>query len=151
MKINLIYFSNNGFWKNTETNVIEEITVLNIAVLKEKLFPATNTNIPPYSITNIPPCSIKFPVTLTEKPPLTGGTKTFDTITAYQIYLNSLSVNGSVDAVPTLWKKIGSEDKGFRVGFNKFDISIKQNKVVSSNIKGALEIKKFVYPEQIIL
>lgn len=127
------------FEKNTETNVIEEIIVANINELKTKLFPANNSS--------IPPCSIKFPVTLTEKPPLTGGTKTFETITEYQIYLNSLSVNGSLDAVPTLWKKIGSADKGFRVGFQKFDITFKQSKVLSSNIKGSLEIKKFVYPQ----
>lgn len=43
------------------------------------------------------------------------------------------------------WKTIGSTD-GFRIGFESFDISFKQNKVVSSNIKGALEIKKFKYP-----
>ena len=45
----------------------------------------------------------------------------------------------------TLWTNIGSSD-GFKVGFSQFDISFKQNKVISSNIKGALEIKKFVYP-----
>lgn len=43
----------------------------------------------------------------------------------------------------TLWKKIGSSNKGFKIGFNKFDISFKQNKVIGSNIKGQLEIEKF--------
>ena len=43
----------------------------------------------------------------------------------------------------TLWKTIGSSNKGFKIGFNKFDISFKQNKVIGSNIKGALEIEKF--------
>ncbi len=43
------------------------------------------------------------------------------------------------------WANIGSND-GFRVGFESFDIQFKQNKVLSSNIKGAMEIKKFVYP-----
>ncbi|PKP15714.1 MAG: hypothetical protein CVU07_09245, partial [Bacteroidetes bacterium HGW-Bacteroidetes-23] len=38
-------------------------------------------------------------------------------------------------------------DNGFKIRFNRFDITFKQNKVISSNIKGALEIKKFVYPE----
>lgn len=132
-----LHFPITIFEKNSVTKVIEEVIVVDINELKTKLFPNNST----------PPCSIKFPVTLTELSPLTGGTKTFDTITDYQIYLNSLSVNDSVDTLPTLWKKIGSADKGFRVGFNKFDITFKQNKVVSSNIKGALEIKKFVYPQ----
>ncbi|WP_130735947.1 hypothetical protein [Flavobacterium sp. J27] len=45
------------------------------------------------------------------------------------------------------WFIIGSETTGFKIGFSKFDIIFKQNKVISSHIKGALEIKKFVYPE----
>ncbi len=45
-----------------------------------------------------------------------------------------------------LWANIGSND-GFRVGFESFDIQFKQNKVLSSSIKGAMEIKKFVYPD----
>ena len=45
-----------------------------------------------------------------------------------------------------LWAKIGSSG-GFRIGFKKFDITFKQSKVTSSNIKAALEIKKFVHPE----
>ena len=44
------------------------------------------------------------------------------------------------------WAKIGSND-GFKVGFEHFDINFKQNKVISSSIKGAMEIKKFVYPQ----
>ena len=44
----------------------------------------------------------------------------------------------------TLWANIG--DDGFRVGFKHFDIQFKQNKVISSNIKGAMEIPRFVYP-----
>ncbi len=127
------------FEKNTETNVIEEIVVHDLTELKNKLFPS--------GATSASPCSLKFPVALTEKPPLTGGTKTFETITDYQAYLSTLSVDGSVDAIPTMWKKVGSADKGFRVGFNTFDITFKQDKVVSSNIKGALEINKFVYPQ----
>lgn len=53
----------------------------------------------------------------------------------YQSFVTELYDN-------TLWKTIGSEKKGFKVGFNKFDITFKQNKVVNSNIKGALEIPK---------
>lgn len=131
-----ILFPVTVFEKNVETNVLEEIVVYNISELKVKLFP---------SASNIPPCSIKFPITLTEIAPLTGGIKTFDTITAYQVYLKSLTVNGSLDAVPTLWKKIGGEN-GFRIGFNSFDISFHQNKVISSNISALLEIPKFKYP-----
>lgn len=43
-----------------------------------------------------------------------------------------------------LWANIG--DNGFRVGFKRFDIEFKQNKVLSSSIQGALEIPKFIYP-----
>lgn len=126
--------------KNEETLEIEDVEVLNIADLKSKLFPATST-------ADIPPYSFKFPISLTEKAPLTGGTKTFKSATEYQLYLNSFPNDNGVDAVPTLWKTIGSADKGFRVGFNKFDLTFKQNKVINSNIKGVLELnKKFKYP-----
>ena len=121
------------FQTNEVTSVVEQIKVLDLDELKSKLFPNSTTSIPPYSFA--------FPLTLTEKAPLNGGTKTFTTAVAYQAYLKSLP-NGN-DAVPTLWKTIGSEDKGFKIGFEKFDITFKQNKVISSNIKGALEIKKF--------
>lgn len=52
---------------------------------------------------------------------------------------------GSVTGNNTLWANIGGSDS-FRLGFRHFDIQFKQNKVISSNIKGAMEIKKFVYP-----
>jgi hypothetical protein len=45
----------------------------------------------------------------------------------------------------TLWAKLGASG-GFELGFKSFDIKFKQNKVESSNIAGALKIKKFVYP-----
>lgn len=44
-----------------------------------------------------------------------------------------------------MWFKMGGES-GFKIGFNHFDISFKQNTIVSSNIKAELEVKKFVYP-----
>lgn len=44
-----------------------------------------------------------------------------------------------------MWFKLGNS---FKVGFNKFDITFKQNRVISSNIKGALEIKKFKQGDQ---
>ncbi|KOS04789.1 hypothetical protein AM493_01065 [Flavobacterium akiainvivens] len=45
-----------------------------------------------------------------------------------------------------LWFNIGGEN-GFRAGFTSFDINFHQSKVTSSSVKGALEIKKFVYPD----
>lgn len=72
-------------------------------------------------------------------------------ISGYNILIGTEGgVSGTVALVGlggdnTLWANIGSSD-GFKVGFSQFDISFKQNKVISSNIKGALEIKKFVYP-----
>lgn len=42
------------------------------------------------------------------------------------------------------WFKLGKNpDKAWRLGFNKFDITFKQNAVTASNIKAALEIPKF--------
>lgn len=58
------------------------------------------------------------------------------------IGLEALNTNNSVGETDYMWFKIGGE-KGFKLGFNKFDITLKQNKVVGSNIKGALEIPKF--------
>lgn len=134
------------FEKNESTNVIEEVTISEVeglTLLKLKLFPPNNTS--------IAPCSLKFPITVNLLPISTGETLTFDTITSYQEFLNSFSPPDTPpDTVPTFWKKIGSADKGFRVGFNRFDISLKQNKVVSSNIKGKLEIEKFVYPQDAV-
>jgi hypothetical protein len=43
------------------------------------------------------------------------------------------------------WVKLG-ESSGFELGFSSFDITFKQNKVVSSNISAAMKIAKFVYP-----
>ncbi|MXN92322.1 hypothetical protein GR160_13925 [Flavobacterium sp. Sd200] len=44
-----------------------------------------------------------------------------------------------------LWFNIGNEN-GFKIGFNAFDITFKQSKVISSRIRAALEVKKFKYP-----
>lgn len=44
-----------------------------------------------------------------------------------------------------LWVKLG-ESSGFELGFSSFDITFKQNKVLSSNISAAMKIAKFVYP-----
>ncbi|KAF2082120.1 hypothetical protein [Flavobacterium sharifuzzamanii] len=56
------------------------------------------------------------------------------------IGLESLIVGNPVSETDYMWFKLGNS---FKVGFNKFDISFKQNRVISSNIKGALEIPKF--------
>ena len=72
-------------------------------------------------------------------------------ISGYNILIGTEGgVSGTVALVGlggdnTLWVKVGSSN-GFKLGFKEFDITFKQNKVTSSNIKGALEIKKFVYP-----
>jgi hypothetical protein len=81
----------------------------------------------------------KFPLKLT---PAGQTTIEIPNQQVFRDYITNmvLSENG------TLWFGIGKSN-GFLVGFNKFDITFKQNKVISSNIKGALEIKKFVYPE----
>jgi hypothetical protein len=45
------------------------------------------------------------------------------------------------------WFKLGKDaNKAWRLGFNKFDITFKQNAVTDSNIKAALEIPKFKSP-----
>jgi hypothetical protein len=68
-------------------------------------------------------------------------------ISGYNILAGTGGLSGTItlEAIGgdnTLWAKVGD----FRVGFSSFDITFKQNKVLSSNIEGALEIKKFVYP-----
>ncbi|KAF2507130.1 hypothetical protein EYY60_21730 [Flavobacterium zhairuonense] len=87
------------------------------------------------------PYTFKFPLALKTKAELNSSTiyagtdYSFDNALDYQTFLSELEEN-------MLWKTIGSDTKGFKVGFNKFDITFKQNKVVNSNIKGALEIPK---------
>ncbi|KRB56730.1 hypothetical protein [Flavobacterium sp. Root186] len=87
------------------------------------------------------PYAFDYPLSLTTlssvvSPIEASTTYIFTTAKDYQNFLLELYDN-------TLWKTIGSAEKGFKIGFNKFDISFKQNKVIGSNIKGALEIKKF--------
>lgn len=72
-------------------------------------------------------------------------------LSGYDLLVGTGGISGTIalEAVGgdnTLWASIGSNG-GFKVGFREFDISFKQNKVVSSNIKAGLEIKKFVYPD----
>nr|WP_199000520.1 hypothetical protein [Flavobacterium sp. ASV13] len=87
------------------------------------------------------PYAFGYPLSLTTLSGIVSSTVNasttyvFTEAKGYQDFLAELYDN-------TLWKTIGSEKKGFKVGFNKFDISFKQNKVVNSNIKGALEIPR---------
>ena len=119
--------------KNATTNVVEELPVANIEILKTYLFPN--------GAANIPPCPIKFPLTVYEPDIATGVVKTFDSLSSYQQYLNSFPTDNELNPTPTFWKRIGGEN-GFRIGFNKFDITFKQNKVVHSQITASLEIPK---------
>jgi len=88
------------------------------------------------------PYSFKFPLVLTTTSSIVSTTikksttYTFNNAQEYQNFLSQLAEN-------TLWKTIGSPSKGFKIGFNKFDISFKQNKVIGSNIKGQLLLEKF--------
>ncbi|MCD0470488.1 hypothetical protein [Flavobacterium sp. JAS] len=87
------------------------------------------------------PYAFDYPLALRTLPTIVHATikasavYTFENAKDYQNFLSQLIEN-------TLWKTIGSPSKGFRVGFNKFDISFKQNKVIGSNIKGQLIIGK---------
>lgn len=54
--------------------------------------------------------------------------------------------NTPITADDYLYCNLGSQS-GFRIGFNRFDITFKQNQVVSSNIRARLEITKLGYPE----
>lgn len=88
------------------------------------------------------PYPFKYPLTLETKEDIVHATikpsaiYTFNNAKDYQTFLSQLIEN-------TLWKTIGSPSRGFKVGFNKFDISFKQNKVIGSNIKGQLILEKF--------
>ena len=92
------------------------------------------------------PYAFKYPLVLTTNPAIVSPTikasttYTFSNAKDYQTFLSQLIEN-------TLWKTIGSSSTGFKVGFNKFDISFKQNKVIGSNIKGQLIINKLKKPD----
>ncbi|KLT67800.1 hypothetical protein [Flavobacterium sp. ABG] len=124
------------FEKNDESDVVNKKEIADyqsLLVFLQKL----NSKGVPYAF--------EYPLSLTTLPSI--GSSTVEPSTTYiftgpkeyQNFLSELYDN-------TLWKTIGSKSKGFKVGFNKFDISFKQNKVIGSNIKGALEINKFKYP-----
>ncbi len=121
------------FEKNEESGVVEDKEIANYADLLTFL-QELNTAKLPYAF--------KYPLVLKTKENLIAATVsantiyTFNTAQEYQVFLSQLIEN-------TLWKSLGSEKNGFKVGFNKFDITFKQNKVIASNIKAQLILEKF--------
>lgn len=63
-----------------------------------------------------------------------------------RIALEAVTTGNPVGAADFLWKQIGSGATGFKVGFNRFDMTFKQNSVVESSIQGLLEINRFKFP-----
>jgi len=56
------------------------------------------------------------------------------------IGLEAIVSGNPAEETDYMWFKLGNS---FKVGFNKFDIAFKQSKVISSDIKGMIEIPKF--------
>ncbi|MDY0088733.1 MAG: hypothetical protein RBR78_00035 [Flavobacteriaceae bacterium] len=61
------------------------------------------------------------------------------------IALEAVEIGNPIGAEDFFWFRIFKES-GFRIGFNRFDITFKQNQVVSSNIRARLEVPKLRYP-----
>lgn len=127
------------FEKNEETDVVE---IKQIADYDELLVYLQELN----AVSSLP-YPFNYPLTLTTKSTLVSSSftpstiYTFNNAKEYQAFLSKLEDKN------TLWKKIGSPSRGFEIGFNKFDISFKQNKVIGSNIKGQLIINKLKNPD----
>lgn len=121
------------FELNEDTEELEERSFSNYTELNTYLQTLNNTSNTPFPF--------KYPLSLT---PI-GSTEvlTFENAYSYQKYLATLNEG-------ILWKRLGSEN-GFRIGFKSFDITFKQNEIVSSSILGALEIPSFTYPEGTIV
>ncbi len=111
--------------KDAGSEEVKEQVINNYQELKDILQQLNNGSNTPYPF--------KFPISLT--PIGQANPIVFTNAAAYQAYLGSLNNN-------ILWKRIGSQS-GFKVGFKSFDITFKQNTVVSSNIAGSLFIPKF--------
>ncbi len=120
-----------GLINNTVTKEEESLEITDEAELLNYLNSLSNKNL----------YAFKFPLEII--PVGQSNNIVFNSQQQFREYITNIVVeeNG------TMWINIGSEESGFLVGFKRFDISFKQNKVISSNIKGALEIKKFVYPQ----
>ncbi|MBP4136952.1 hypothetical protein [Flavobacterium geliluteum] len=125
------------FEKNEESGEVEEKEIADYADLTTFLQELNAAKLP---------YAFKYPLSLKTLPTIVSPTinksttYTFNTAKDYQNFLSQLIEN-------TLWKTIGSESTGFKVGFTKFDISFKQNKVIGSNIKGQLIIEKLKKPD----
>lgn len=111
--------------KDTASQAMVEVEINDYTELKATLQTINTSSNFPYPF--------KFPLSL--KPLGQTNAITFQNPAAYQSYLSGLSNN-------ILWKRIGSQD-GFKIGFKSFDVTLKQNAVVSSNIEGQLFIPKF--------
>ena len=118
-----------GLINNTTTKEEESIVIADQTELLAYLNSLSNKNL----------YAFKYPLKII---PIGLGQKEFNSQQEFRNYITDIIVqeNG------TMWMNVGSEQNGFLIGFKSFDITFKQNKVLSSNIKGALEIKKFVYP-----
>ncbi|WP_294962381.1 hypothetical protein [uncultured Flavobacterium sp.] len=125
--------------RNEETDVVEITQIADYNELLDYLqeFRATSTLPFPFS----------YPLKLTTKSTLVSSqvspntAYSFKNAKEYQAFLSKLVTDN------TLWKRIGNPNRGFEIGFNKFDISFKQNKVIGSNIKGQLIINKLKNPD----
>lgn len=121
--------------KNATTQVVEAITINSYAELKQHIQPIIASN---------KPIDFRYPLSIQ-----TNGSqviKKFATAKEYIDYLASLNEiqNGDqIDYSTYLWKKIGSGENGFKIGFHKFDITFKQGTVIGSNIAAMVEIPKF--------
>jgi len=116
------------FEKDEESGVVNKKEIVDYASLLVFLQELDSKNLP---------YAFDYPLSLNTVSSNTNDSTTYIFTQAkdYQDFLSGLYNN-------MLWKTIGSPKKGFKVGFNKFDITFKQNKVISSSIKGALEIPK---------
>ena len=123
-----------GLINNIVTKEEESVEITNETELLDYLNSLTNKNL----------YSFKFPLEIS---PASGSNIIFNSQQEFRNYITNIVTeeNG------TMWINVGGEGGGFLVGFKRFDITFKQNKVISSNIKGALEIKKFVYPANTIV
>lgn len=117
-----------GLKNNVTTNNEEVIEINNEVELLSYLNSLTNKSL----------YNFKFPLEVSSS----GIIKEFNSSQEFRNFITSFIIadNG------TMWANVGG-DNGFLVGFQKFDITFKQNKVISSNIKGKLEIKKFIHPD----
>jgi len=120
---------------NEESGVVEEKEITDYANLLDYLQDLNTKSNTPYPF-KYAPLVLKTLPTLQSKEIKPSTVYSFYSAKDYQEFLSKLADN-------TLWKTIGKPSYGFRVGFKKFDIQFKQNKVIGSNIIGKLEINKF--------